>query len=410
MSAWRMESAHFGNRTATNIQSRFDPYGRNGCGITSHDVVAVDGARGDDTIAVPIAPSRRRGRGATINPTGRFEPGPREAIDDGWDSLHDLPPLRTTVIEETPRTIITKNNSPDISFDRSINPYRGCEHGCVYCFARPTHAFLGHSPGLDFETQLYAKPTAPELLAREISRRNYVPRPIAFGTNTDPYQPMEKHYRIMRQLIEVLARANHPLSIVTKSAMITRDLDLLAPMAEKGLISVALSVTSLDHKLARAMEPRAATPARRLFAMQALSEAGVPVAAMVAPVIPALNDAEIERIVESIAAYGATSAGFILLRLPLEVRDIFAQWLLDTYPDKAKRVFSLLRQMRQGKDYDGTWGQRMRGTGPYAWLIGRRFRKACEMHKLNITRRELRTDLFVPPQRNNVQGDLFAAA
>ncbi len=388
---------------------QYDPYA---LGMRSHSHSHSLSARAekitrDTQEIVQIAPERRRGRGATINPTGRYEPGERLWVDDGWGTCRDLPALKTCVVEEHPKTIIAKNTSPDIAFDRSINPYRGCEHGCTYCFARPTHAFLGHSPGLDFETKLYAKPSAPELLQKEISGKNYVPQPIAFGTNTDPYQPIEKHYRIMRQLLEILARANHPLSIVTKSAMIIRDLDLLAPMAEKGLIKVALSVTSLDPKLSRAMEPRAATPSRRLDAIKALSEAGVPTGAMVAPVIPALNDMEIERILERVVAHGGQSAGYILLRLPLEVRDIFRQWLLDNYPDKARRIMSLVRQMRQGKDYDAAWGRRMRGTGPYAWLIGRRFCQACKRHGLNAAHQALRTDLFVPPCKCAAQGDLF---
>ncbi len=290
------------------------------------------------------------GRGAETNRGGRYEPLTRSAIDDGWRSLEELPPLKTEVQEETPRKIITRNEFPDISFDRSINPYRGCEHGCAYCFARPTHAYMGLSPGLDFETKLFAKPQAAKLLERELAKPGYEARTMAIGTNTDPYQPIERRYRIMREVLEVLDRANHPVGIVTKSALVTRDIDILARMAERNLVKVALSVTTLDRKLARAMEPRAATPTRRLETLRLLSEAGIPTTVMVAPVIPALNEAEIERILESAAAAGVAEAGYVLLRLPLEVKDVFREFLEREYPGprQARDVGDPLHARRQG--------------------------------------------------------------
>jgi len=275
--------------------------------------------------AVAVEGARRRGRGAQSNATGRYEPLARIAFDDGWQSFEELPPFKTTVTIDTTRKIITRNDSPDISFDRSINPYRGCEHGCIYCFARPTHAYLGLSPGLDFETKLFAKPDAPKLLERELSAAGYVPRTIAIGTNTDPYQPIEREHQVMRRILEVLDRYGHPVGIVTKSALVLRDLEILARMAQRNLVKVALSVTTLDARLARVMEPRAATPARRLEALRQLTAAGVPASVMVAPVIPALNDAEIERILDAAAAVGVREAGYVLLRLPLEVRDLFRE-------------------------------------------------------------------------------------
>lgn len=347
-----------------------------------------------DEAGVRIGEDRRRGRGAGLNPSGRFEPLSRHVFDDGWETIEDLPPFKTDVQVERPRTIITRNASPDISFDRSINPYRGCEHGCVYCFARPTHAYMGLSPGLDFESRLFAKPDAARLLERELSKPGYVPRTIAIGTNTDPYQPIEKKWRIMREILEVLEAFGHPVGIVTKSALIMRDIDILSRMAERGLAKVALSVTTLDRKIARAMEPRAATPPRRLEAMRALNEAGIPVSVMIGPVIPGLNDSEIERILESAHAAGAREAGYIILRLPLEVSPIFKEWLLRHYPDRYRHVMSLIRSMRDGKDYDSEWGKRMKGTGPYAWQIGRRFEIAAKRLGLNTERRRLRTDIF----------------
>lgn len=354
-----------------------------------------------------VESERRRGRGAGLNPTGRFEPMQRETFDDGWQTLEELPPFQTDVQIEKPRTVITRNESPDISFDRSINPYRGCEHGCIYCFARPTHAYMGLSAGLDFETKLFAKPDAPKLLERELAKQGYKVRPIAIGTNTDPYQPIEKEWRVMRQLLEVLEKANHPLSIVTKSALILRDMDILKAMAEKNLIKVAISVTTLDRKLARAMEPRAATPPRRLEAIRALNEAGIPTSVIVAPVIPALNDHEMERILEAAKAAGAEAAGYVLLRLPLEVSPLFREWLLRHYPDRYRHVMSLVRSMRGGKDYDAEFGKRMKGAGPYAWQIARRFEMAKK--RLGLSRRSLplREDIFVPPDGSGVQLSLL---
>ncbi|WP_084175107.1 PA0069 family radical SAM protein [Afifella pfennigii] len=344
-----------------------------------------------------ILPQRRRGRGAASNESGRYETERREAFDDGWESLEELPRLKTEVTIERPRKIITRNASPDISFDRSINPYRGCEHGCAYCFARPTHAYMGLSPGLDFETRLFAKPDAARLLEKELAAPGYQVKTIAIGTNTDPYQPIERHYRIMRQVLEVLAEANHPVGIVTKSALVLRDLDILGPMAEKGLAKVGISLTTLDRKLARAMEPRASAPEKRLKAIAGLAEAGVPVAVMTAPVVPAVNDAEIEKLLEAGSAAGASSAGYVLLRLPLEVAPLFTEWLRENFPDRAEHVLSVMRGMRGGKDYDAAWGERMRGSGPYAWQIGRRFELACRRLGLNVRRDTLRTDLFTPP-------------
>jgi DNA repair photolyase len=351
--------------------------------------------------ARPLMP--RRGRGAQSNASGRFEPLAYTPADDGWLTEDEPPPLKTSVTLERAKTIITRNESPDISFDRSINPYRGCEHGCVYCFARPTHAYMGLSPGLDFETKLFAKADAAALLERELAAKNYQPRTIAIGTNTDPYQPIERQHRVMRQVLEVLARTNHPVGIVTKSALVLRDLDLLAPMAKKGLVKVALSVTSLDPVLARRLEPRAATPEKRLATLKALAEAGVPTCVMVAPVIPALNDAEIETILERAQAAGVREAGYVMLRLPLELSDLFSEWLLAHYPSKARHVLSLIRSTRDGKIYDSQFGKRMTGAGPYAWMIGRRFEAAAAKLGFAKTRTRLRHDLFTPPKRQNEQ-------
>jgi DNA repair photolyase len=347
--------------------------------------------------AAGVASLRRHGRGAETNRSGRFEPISYEPVDDGWDSLAELEALSTEVQEVPARRIITRNSSPDIGFDRSINPYRGCEHGCVYCFARPTHAFLGLSPGLDFETKLFAKTNAAALLERELADPSYRPKSIAIGTNTDPYQPIERNYRIMRRILEVLSAANHPVGIVTKSALILRDLDILSSMAERGLVKVAISVTTLDRKLARAMEPRASTPEKRVDALGQLAAAGIPVAVMVAPVIPGLTDMEMERILARAAAAGVKGAGYVLLRLPLEIADLFTEWLESNCPDRAKRVLSLMRSTRGGKLYEANWGERMSGEGPYAWMIGRRFELAAQRLGLNQASVELRTDLFTPP-------------
>ncbi|MER8630112.1 PA0069 family radical SAM protein [Mesorhizobium opportunistum] len=350
-----------------------------------------------------IRPDRNRGRSAGINPSGRFEQVTRHVFDDGWSSLEELPPFKTEVQVEKPRTIITRNESPDISFDRSINPYRGCEHGCVYCFARPTHSFMGLSPGLDFESKLFAKPDAARLLDKELSKDGYQPRTIAIGTNTDPYQPIEKQYRIMREILEVLEARGHPVGIVTKSALVTRDIDILSRMAERGLAKVALSVTTLDRMLARTMEPRASTPTKRLEAIRQLSDAGIPASVMVAPIIPGLTDQEMERILDSASAAGAREAGYVVLRLPLEVSPIFKDWLLRHYPDRYRHVMSLIRSMRDGKDYDSEWGKRMKGAGPYAWQIGRRFEITAKRLGLNAERRTLRTDQFVAAGKEQEQ-------
>jgi len=350
-----------------------------------------------------VRPDRNRGRSAGINPSGRFEPVSRHVFDDGWNSLEELPPFKTEVQVEKPRAIITRNESPDISFDRSINPYRGCEHGCVYCFARPTHSFMGLSPGLDFESKLFAKPDAARLLDKELSKDRYQPRTIAIGTNTDPYQPIEKQYRIMREILEVLEARGHPVGIVTKSALVTRDIDILSRMAERGLAKVALSVTTMDRMLARTMEPRASTPTKRLEAIRQLSDAGIPASVMVAPIIPGLTDQEMERILDSASAAGAREAGYVVLRLPLEVSPIFKDWLLRHYPDRYRHVMSLIRSMRDGKDYDSEWGKRMKGAGPYAWQIGRRFEITAKRLGLNAERRTLRTDQFVAAGKDQEQ-------
>ncbi len=353
-----------------------------------------------------LAPAKH-GRGARSNESGRFEIHARAPEDDGWGSEEDPPPLATTVTMERPRSIITRNDSPDISFDRSINPYRGCEHGCIYCFARPTHAYMGLSPGLDFESKLFAKAEAASLLERELAAKNYQPKTIAIGTNTDPYQPIERQHRVMRQVLEVLARTNHPVGIVTKSALVLRDLDLLAAMAAKGLVKVALSVTTLDPVLARRMEPRAASPEKRLATIKALAEAGIPTSVMVAPIIPGLNDAEIETILTRAHAAGAREAGYVMLRLPLELRDLFGEWLLAHYPHKFRHVLSLVRSVREGKTYDPTFGKRMMGSGPYAWMIGRRFEAAMAKIGFAKTKLKLRHDLFQPPARIGEQLQLF---
>lgn len=348
---------------------------------------------------ISIDPRRLKGRGALSNHSGRFEPHARVVLDDGWSEDETGPSVKTQVLKDSSRTIITRNTSPDISFDRSINPYKGCEHGCIYCFARPTHAWLGLSPGADFESRIFAKPNAAELLERELSAPGYVPKVIAMGTNTDPYQPLERDMRITRSILEVLSKFRHPVGIVTKSALVLRDLDILAPMAEMGLAKVALSVTTLDRRLARTMEPRATTPHRRLDAVKALREAGVPVAVMFAPVIPALNDDEMESILGAAAAAGARSAGYVLLRLPLEIKDLFREWLTANEPGRADHVMSLIRQMRNGKDYDSQWHTRMKGTGAYAEMIAQRFRLAVKRLGLNREHAPLVLNRFrKPPQ------------
>jgi DNA repair photolyase len=352
------------------------------------------------------SPSHRQ-RGAIGNDVGRFEPLDRQQESDGWWE-DEPPPLRTQVTDDASRTVITRNRSPDIPFDRSVNPYRGCEHGCVYCFARPTHGFLGLSSGLDFETRLFAKPEAPRLLDAELRRPGYRCRPIAIGTNTDPYQPIERERRIMRGILEVLAAFHHPVIITTKAALVTRDTDLLAPMAARTLVGVAISVTTLDGDLARRLEPRAPTPARRLAAIETLAKAGIPTAIMVAPVIPALTDHEMERILAAGQRAGAMSAGWTLLRLPFETQQLFTDWLDHHRPARKSHVLGLLEDSRGGGLNDSRFGHRMRGSGPYAELLARRFDVATR--KLGLAARPgrtLRTDLFAPPPRPGDQLSLF---
>ncbi len=357
---------------------------------------------------VRYQPDARRGRGTGTNASGRFEDERRELVDDGWGNLDDEPPpLRTTVTRDTSRTIINRVNSPDISFDRTINPYRGCEHGCVYCFARPTHAYLGLSPGLDFESRLFAKPGAAELLARELRDPKYRVRPIAMGTNTDPYQPIEREWKIMREVLEVLSAFNHPVTIVTKSALVLRDLDILGDMAKRNLVWVGLSVTTLDRKLARKMEPRAATPEKRLAAIRGLSAAGVPVGVMAAPIVPALTDAELENILTAAKEAGATGAGYVLLRLPLEIKDLWKDWLAENFPDRAARIMGQIPAMRGGRDYDPNWMARQTGTGEYAVLLRKRFKLAAKRLGLDGTRGELDCTIFKPPPAKGDQLKLF---
>ncbi len=341
---------------------------------------------------------QHKGRAAVSNRTGRFETLERETFDDGWNTVdEDLPPLRTEVAVDSSRTIMTRNTSPDIPFEHSINPYRGCEHGCIYCYARPSHAWLGLSPGLDFETKLVVKPDAALLLRRHLARPAYRAKVISLGANTDPYQPIERRYRITRQILEVLLECRHPCGIVTKSALIERDLDVLAAMAARNLVRAFISVTTLDRALARRMEPRAPTPAVRLRAIESLSRAGVPTGVMVAPVIPGLNDHEIEAIIAEAAGAGATSASHVLVRLPLEIRDLFQEWLSTHKPGRAKRVMALIRQCRGGKDYDAGWGSRMTGTGPLADLVSRRISLACRRHGLDRRSWSLDTTQFIRP-------------
>jgi DNA repair photolyase len=340
---------------------------------------------------------KARGRGALSNASGRFEKQYAEPFDDGWETDEKPQTLKTETIVERPKTIITYNTSPDISFDRTINPYKGCEHGCIYCFARPNHAYRGLSPGLDFETKIFVKPSAAALLEKELAKKTYKPGRIMLAGDTDIYQPLEKELRITRSILEVLSAHDHPACLITKSALVTRDLDLLAPMAAKGLVSVAISFTTLDKQLARTMEPRCAAPHRRIETMRELSAAGVPVTVMTAPIIPALNEPEMEQLLEAGAEAGATRAGYVLLRLPLEIASLFTEWLEANYPDRAKKVMSLLRSMHRGEDYRSEWKTRQRGDGPYAQLIAARFRNATKRLGLNKVNFELRTDLFHPP-------------
>ncbi len=360
----------------------------------------------------PVVPVK--GRGAVTNPTGRFERERREFVDDGWTAPDGtaLAPgsearLATTVTVDASRTIIARNESPDVPFDRSINPYRGCEHGCVYCYARPSHAWLGLSPGLDFESRLFAKPEAARLLREELAAPRYRCRPIALGTNTDPYQPIERRLRITRGILEVLSAHDHPVTIVTKSASVVRDLDILADLAERNLVRVGLSITTLDRELARRLEPRASTPALRLDAVGRLAAAGVPTGVMVAPIIPALTDGEIEAILEAAAGAGASSAGYVLLRLPGEVGSLFAEWLDAHAPLAARRVLALVRETRGGRLNDAAFGVRMRGSGPYAEMIRRRFDLARRRLGLDRDGPPLDCDRFRPPRRPGDQLELF---
>ena len=353
-------------------------------------------------------PAARHGRGALSNVSGRFERLSRELIDDGWERREPEPPrLRTTVSRDASRSVITRNDSPDLGFDRSINPYRGCEHGCIYCFARPSHAYLGLSPGLDFESRLFVKADAARLLEAELGRPGYRPAPIALGTNTDPYQPIEREWRVTRGVLQVLAAHGHPVTIVTKSDLVTRDIDVLAPMAAQGLVKVALSVTTLDGRLARRMEPRAPRPKLRLAAMRALSRAGIPTGVMVAPLIPTLNDPEIEAILEAAAEAGAREAGYILLRLPHEIKQLFREWLDEHAPHRAARIMRLVREMRGGRDYDATFHERMTGTGRYAELIKRRFELGCRRFGLNRDPVRLESRRFRAPRAPEDQLALF---
>ncbi len=358
-----------------------------------------------------MEPRAVKGRGAVSNPDGRFEGENRFEIHDGWDlDDGDLPPLRTHITDHPCKTIISRNASPDIPFEQSINPYQGCEHGCVYCFARPAHSYLGLSPGLDFETRITAKPNAAEVLARELRQPGYKPSPIMLGANTDAYQPIERERGITREILQVLAAHNHPVALVTKSALVVRDLDILGPMAAKGLVGVGVSVTTLDGALARTLEPRAPTPAKRLRTIRLLANAGVPVIVMAAPMIPFLNDYELENILGAAAEAGAVSAGYILLRLPHELKDPFTEWLQTHVPGKAKHVLNTLRQSRGGQLYAADFGSRMTGTGEMAKLLHQRFRIACRNLGLNADRTEdfgLDTTQFAPPPRKGDQLSFF---
>lgn len=347
----------------------------------------------------PPFPRQHKGRGAVSNLSARFEALQREAFDDGWTLEEDeaTVKLETVVGIETARTALSYNDSPDLSFDRTINTYRGCEHGCIYCYARPNHAYAGLSPGQDFESRLFVKANAAEALERELAAASYRPATVVLGGVTDCYQPLERERRVTRSVLEVLARARHPVAIVTKSALVERDLDLLAPMAAAGLAKAAISLTSLDRSLSRRMEPRAAAPHRRLQTIRRLSEAGVPVTVMTAPMIPGLNDHELEALLEAAAAAGARAAGYVLLRLPREIEQLFQEWLAAHYPDRAKRVLSLVRQTRGGAVYDSRFGVRQRGEGPYAALLAQRFKRALHRCGLTAPRLALRTDLFLRP-------------
>jgi DNA repair photolyase len=356
-------------------------------------------------------PARIKGRGAASNPEGRFEPVRRDLEDDGWEGAlldESAPRPATRVNEERARSIISRNDSPDVPFEQSINPYRGCEHGCIYCFARPSHSYLNLSPGLDFETRLFAKTNAAEQLARELARPGYRCSPINLGANTDPYQPIERRYRLTRAILEVLAATDHPCTIVTKNALVERDLDLLVPMAEKHVVQVFVSCTQLDNHLAAKLEPRASAPHRRIRAIKTLNDAGVPCGVLVAPIIPALTDRDMEQVLEAASAAGAQVAGYTVLRLPWELKTLFREWLELNVPQRAAHVMSLVQQMRGGRDNDPEYHTRMRGQGPFAELLRRRFEVGCRRYGFRRTR-ELRLDCsrFVPPRPRSPQGELF---
>lgn len=348
-----------------------------------------------------------KGRAAQSNRPGRFERFDRDRIDDGWSQEDTQPTLRTDVSIERPRKVITRNTSPDLSFDRSINPYRGCEHGCIYCFARPTHAYLGLSPGLDFETRLIARPEASDILAKELRAKSYKPRLIAIGTNTDPYQPIEKEHQIMRRILKVLNDFNHPVGIVTKGTLIERDIDIIEEMATKGLVRVGISLTTLDASVSRKMEPRVPSPKRRLQTIQRLSDAGVQVRLMASPVVPGLTDHELEALLEAGAEAGAIAASWILLRLPREVAPLFKEWVEAEFPNHANKILGKVRESHGGKDYDAEWGKRLRGEGHYAQLISHRFKLACRRLGLQNDLPPLRADLFQVPSQAGDQLSLF---
>ncbi|MDR3520814.1 MAG: PA0069 family radical SAM protein [Acidocella sp.] len=358
---------------------------------------------------MPASPQQSnaiKGRGTAMNPAVRFERQHAEAFDDGWDNADETPPPPTSLIRDATRSIISRNDSPDLGFDRSLNPYRGCEHGCIYCFARPTHAYLGFSPGLDFETKIVFKPEAASLLEKELSKPGYIAQPIVLGSNTDPYQPVERTLKLTRSLLEVLERFNHPVIIITKSAGVLRDVDILARMAAKNLVKVYLSITTLDATLARAMEPRAASPLRRLAAIAGLAQSKIPAGVLASPMIPGLNDSELEKILQAAAAAGASSANSILLRLPHELGDLFTDWLNTHMPDRARHVLSLIRQIRGGNLNDASFHGRFTGSGPYAELLSRRFMRAARQFGLNSARLTLDTSLFAVPGRRQKPAQL----
>ena len=383
----------------------------------------MDAKRERISTACPMNIEHHRGRGARSNASGRYEQYQRSSFDDGWMTDAKPATLQTTVQLEYAKSVITHNDSPDLSFDQSLNPYRGCEHGCSYCYARPTHAFVGHSPGLDFETNLYAKTNAAEVLEAAFRQALYQVKTIAIGSATDAYQPIERKYKITRRILQIMERYRHPFVVATKSHLITRDIDILAPLAELGLTKVALSVTTLDSEVARKMEPRAATPARRLQAIAQLSAAGIPTTVLVAPIVPGLNDHEIEQILCAAKQAGATSAAYVLLRLPLELKQLFREWLASEFPNRMNRVINILQDMHGGRDYCAEFHVRQRGRGPFANLIAMRFRQAIERYGLNEREICLRTDLFQKPasfqshrpqshsprsRRSQSQMDLFA--